>query len=427
MSDLTGPTQSLSAGAIPVEPVRLEVIDGPAKGACAPLEQGTVVAGSSSRADLRLDDPAVSRAHASFELVGGGVRVKDLNSRNGMLFLGAKVESALLPIGTSITLGRSVVRIAALQKAQQVSAHTEVAGVVAHSLAMRQLLWRIERVAASDATAVILGPTGAGKEVVARAIHQLSPRASARLEVFDCAAARPELLESELFGHVRGAFTGATGDRTGVIEAANRGTLVLDNVDQLPLDLQTRLLRFLEERVVRRVGAAQGKQVDVRVLATSQVDLEDAVSRGALRADIFYRLAQVVLEVPSLARRREDIPVLAARFALEVSNLKVALSKQTLAALQAHPWPGNARELKNAVARSLAFGTFEPADAPSSPAEAVIDLKDARAQVVKSFEADFLRALLQKHSWNVAAAAREAKIARSYLYTLLGRYQIKRD
>lgn len=427
MREKTGPTQSISAGEEPLEAAKLEAIDGPGKGPWAPLEQGTLIAGSSSRAGLTLDDPAVSRQHASFELVKGGVRVKDLNSRNGLVFLGAKVDSALLPIGTSIMLGRTVVRIASLQKAQQVSAQTELAGVVAQSLVMRQLLWRIERVAATDTTAVIRGPTGAGKEVIARAIHQLSPRAAARIEFFDCAGAREELLESELFGHVRGAFTGAANDRVGVIELANHGTLVLDNIDQLPLEQQTRLLRFLEERVVRRVGGANAKAVDVRVLATSQADLEAAVAGGVLRSDLFYRLAQVVLEVPALARRREDIPVLAERFAQEASSLPVALSKQTLAALQAHPWPGNARELKNAVVRSLAFGTFEQTASLPTPDDAQIDLKDARAQVVKSFEADFLRALLRKHSWNVAAAAREAKIARSHLYTLLGRYQIERE
>jgi len=426
MSDKTQPTQSLTSQDLPVEPVRLEAVEGPGQGAQAVLEQGTLTAGSSSRCELVLDDPAVSRQHASFELLRGSVRVRDLGSRNGLTFLGARVEAAVLPIGTSLTLGRTVVRISPLQ-AQQLSEHTELAGVVAHSPAMRQLLWRVERVAATDVTVVIAGPTGAGKEAVARAIHQLSARAKAPIEVFDGAAARGELLESDLFGHVKGAFTGAIADRVGVVEQANHGTLVLDNVDQLPLELQTRLLRFLEERTVRRVGAAKSKAVDVRVLATTQHPLEESVAQGRLRPDVFFRLAQVVLDVPPLSRRREDIPVLAKRFADELAGLPVALSKTTVTALQAHPWPGNARELKNAVARCLAFGRFDEPKPEQGQSAPDVDLKDARARVVQSFEADFLRALLTRHRWNVAAAARDAKIARSHLYTLISRYGLERS
>jgi DNA-binding NtrC family response regulator len=420
-------TQSLTAQELPLEAVRLEAISGPGKGASATLERGTLIAGSGDKADLVLADGAVSRQHASFELLHGAVRVRDLQSRNGLLFLGARVEAALLPIGTSVTLGRTVVRIAPLQ-VDQLSAHTELAGVVAQATATRRLLWRVERVAATDATAVIRGPTGAGKEVVARAIHQLSARAKAPLEFFDCASARGELLESDLFGHVRGAFTGATNDRVGVIELAHRGTLVLDNIDGLPIDLQARLLRFLEERTVRRVGGAGAKKVDVRVLATTQSVLEDAVAQGRLRSDIFFRLAEVVLEVPPLSQRLEDIPVLAAGFVAELATVPVTLSKATIAALQAHPWPGNARELKNAVARCLAFGRFESEATSGGATEpAQVDLKDARARVVHSFEADFLLALLRKHRWNVAAVAREAKIARSHLYTLIARYKLERE
>lgn len=420
-------TQSISAQELPLEPVRIEAIDGPAKGATLLLERGTAIAGSSSRSDLVLKDDAVSRQHASFELLHGAVRVRDLGSRNGLSFLGARVEAALLPIGTTLTIGRTQLRIAPLRQ-DTLSAHTERAGVVAHSTAMRRLLWRVERVAGTDATAVIRGPTGAGKEIVARAIHQLSERGKNPIEFFDCASARGELLESDLFGHVRGAFTGASSDRVGVIELANRGTLVLDNIDGLPLEMQTRLLRFLEERTVRRVGASSTKSINVRVLATTQAVLEDAVAQGRLRSDIFFRLAEVVLEVPPLSERIDDIPVLAAQFAAELSKFPIELSKATIAALQSHPWPGNARELKNAVARCLAFGRFEADLAPQAVANAPsVDLKDARVRVVQSFEADFVRALLRKHRWNVAAAARDAKVARSHLYTLITRHGLSRD
>jgi DNA-binding NtrC family response regulator len=420
MAERTQHTQSVTPQELAIEPVQLEAIEGPGRGAQRTLDHGTVIAGSGPKADWVLQDPAISRQHASFELMHGAVRVRDLGSRNGLRLFGARVESALLPIGTSITLGRTAVHIAPLRSAQ-LSPHTELAGVVARSLVMRELLWRVERVAATNATVVIRGPTGAGKEVVARAIHQLSARGKSPLEFFDCSSARDELLESDLFGHLRGAFTGASSDRMGIIELANHGTL-------LPIDLQTRLLRFLEARTVRRVGGASARKVDVRVLATTQAVLEQAVAQGRLRADLFFRLAEVLLEVPPLSARLEDIPFLAAAFAAEHSKLAVTLSKPTIAALQAHPWPGNARELKNAVARCLAFGRFEQTPVtPRQPGGGSADLKDARAQVVESFEADFLLALLRKHRWNVAAAARDAKIARSHLYTLIARYRLTRE
>jgi DNA-binding NtrC family response regulator len=422
----TGPTQSLREDAPPLEAVRLIAISGPAKGAQATLEAGTLVVGSSSRCGLTLRDPAVSARHASLELVRGGVRVRDLGSKNGLRFLGAKVETALLPLGSTLTLGHTVLSLEPVLE-QHVSEHTELAGLVAHSLAMRQLLWRIERAAASEATVVVRGPTGAGKEAVARALHALSPRARGPFIVFDAAGARGELLESELFGHVKGAFTGASSARAGLVEQAHGGTLLLDNVDQLPLALQPKLLRFLEERTVRRVGASREVAVDVRVIATTARPLEAAVEAGELRSDVYFRLSAVVLDVPPLSARLDDIPALAARFAEELSGRPLTLSKATVAALQAHPWPGNVRELRNAVARSLAFGRLDAPAPPSSPSQVdEAGLKRAREKVVSAFEADYLRALLERHRWNVAAVAREARLARSHLYTLIARYQLKR-
>ncbi len=424
----TSPTESLSSAELPLEPVRVEATAGPAKGAAAELDQGTLVVGSSARAGLSLADRAVSGRHLSVELLRGAVRVRDLGSRNGTFFLGARIDGAVVPLGSAVTLGRTTLRFSPRLEAHA-SASTELAGLVAHSKAMRQLLWRVERAAPGEATVVVRGPTGAGKEVVARALHALSPRAKGPFEAFDCAGARGELLESELFGHVRGAFTGAASDRVGLVELAHRGTLLLDNVDQLPLELQPRLLRFLEARTVRRVGGARDVPVDVRVVATTQTSLDEAVEAGRLRSDVFFRLSAVVLDVPPLSRRPEDIPVLAARFAEELAHVPLQLSRTTVAALQASPWPGNGRELKNAVARCLAFGRFDEgarADDAAAPEVDAAGLKRARAKVVTAFEADYLRALLDKHAWNVSAVAREAKVARSHLYTLISRYGLER-
>ncbi|MBL8921217.1 MAG: sigma 54-dependent Fis family transcriptional regulator [Myxococcaceae bacterium] len=415
-TNFTGPTQSLSADALPLEPVVLE-----AGARTFRLEQGMALVGSSSRCDLTLDDRTVSGRHASFELLPGAVRVRDLGSKNGVRFLGAQVESVVVPIGASVTLGKTLVQLRRPSDGAAADATEDWHGLVARSFAMRQLVWRLERTAKSDVAVVLRGPTGAGKEAAARALHAASPRAAGPFVVFDCAGARGDLLESELFGHVKGAFTGAVQAKAGVLEVAHGGTVLLDNVDQMPMELQPKLLRFLEEHTLRRIGDTKTKQVDVRVVSTTQQGLERAVEQRQLREDLFYRLAAVVLDVPALNQRREDIAPLARRFAGE----QVTLSASTVAALEAHPWPGNARELRHAVERNLTLGSWEaPAAGPA--VSAGTDLKAARERVSGAFEADALKALLEKHRWNVAAVAREAKMARSHLYTLIQKHGLKR-
>ncbi len=416
-------TRSLTSSHLPLEAVRLTVLEGDATGSTVELPQGTLVVGASSRSDFVVKDATVSSRHASFELLGGAVRVRDLGSRNGTFFLGARVESVVVPLGSRVTLGRALIGLSAIGERHQ-SAVTEWHGLVAHSKAMKQLVWRLERLAPGDVTVVIRGDSGAGKEAVARALHAAGPRATGPFEVFDAAGVNAELLESELFGHVKGAFTGAQANRAGVLERAHGGTLLLDHVDTLPLELQPRLLRFLEERTVMRVGGGAPRTLDVRVLAATQTPLEDAVAAGRLRADLYYRLAAVLLEVPSLAERRDDIPALARRF-LADAKAKVPLTATTLASLQAHPWPGGARALRHAVQRAVAFGRFEQL-APADVAAKDPGLKEGRDQVSAAFEAEVLAALLLRHGWNVAAVAREARIARSHLYTLIARYGLQR-
>ena len=253
MSDLTLQTRSLSQTHLPLETVRLEVVEGEASGASTVLTSGTLVAGGSSKADFVIRDFTVSARHASFELLGGAVRVRDLKSRNGTFFLGARVDGAVIPLGSRLTLGRAVVALSPVAE-QHRSQTSRWHGLVADSAAMRSLLWRLERLATSDVTVVIRGPSGVGKEAVARALHAGGPRAKAPFEVFDAAGVNAELLESELFGHVKGAFTGANAARAGLLERVDHGTLLLDNVDQLATVLQPRLLRFLEARTVQRVG-----------------------------------------------------------------------------------------------------------------------------------------------------------------------------
>jgi two-component system, NtrC family, response regulator AtoC len=235
--------------------------------------------------------------------------------------------------------------------------------LVSESRAMRDLLELASRVARHSTTVLITGESGSGKEVLARAIHRMSPRAERSFTAINCAAIPAQLLESELFGHVRGAFTGATADRSGLFEVAHGGTLLLDEVGDLPLDLQAKLLRVLEDGEIRRVGGRESKPVDVRVIAATAKPLEEAVERGEFRADLFYRLNVVRLHLPPLRERPEDVPALLAHFARQAASRlghPVSITPAALDALTHHSWPGNVRELRNAVERAAVLGTGGP-------------------------------------------------------------------
>jgi two-component system response regulator AtoC len=235
--------------------------------------------------------------------------------------------------------------------------------VVCESRAMRDLLDLATRVARHSTTVLITGESGTGKEVLARAIHRMSPRSEQGFTAINCAAIPEHLLESELFGHVRGAFTGATADRAGLFELAHEGTLLLDEIGDLPLDLQAKLLRVLEESEIRRVGGRESKKVDVRVLAATAKPLDTAVERGEFRADLYYRLNVVHLHLPPLRERPDDVPALLTHFARQAASRlghPVSITPSALDALTRHSWPGNVRELRNAVERAAVLGTGGP-------------------------------------------------------------------
>jgi two-component system response regulator AtoC len=235
--------------------------------------------------------------------------------------------------------------------------------VVCESRAMRDLLDLATRVARHSTTVLITGESGTGKEVLARAIHRMSPRSERGFTAINCAAIPEHLLESELFGHVKGSFTGATADRAGLFELAHEGTLLLDEIGDLPLDLQAKLLRVLEENEIRRVGGRESKKVDVRVLAATAKPLEAAVERGEFRADLFYRLNVVHLHLPPLRERPDDVPALLTHFARQAATRlghPVSITPSALDALTHHSWPGNVRELRNAVERAAVLGTGGP-------------------------------------------------------------------
>ncbi|MBX7101174.1 MAG: sigma 54-interacting transcriptional regulator [Myxococcaceae bacterium] len=426
MSDGLAKTSTLNRSATlgRLQPVRLLVIDGPDRGKSAVVEEGTALVGREPSCALSLSDPAVSRRHLSLELLGAKVRLKDLGSNNGVRYLGARVDGIELALGAVIELGGTQLAILPATASAALSERDELPGLLGRSVAMRRLFGVIEQVASTDAAVLIHGETGSGKEGVARALHALSPRSGGPFQVFDCGSVSRELLQSALFGHVKGAFTSAVKDTAGALELADQGVLFLDEVGELPLDLQPSLLRALETHSFTRVGDGKARKSDFRLLAATHVDLESKVAQGKFRADLYYRLAAIVLEVPPLAARREDVPLLAHRFAAS-AGATTPLTPTVLAALAARQWPGNVRELKNVVERIVAMGP--QAVFPELPAQADGgDFHQAREQALRAFERSYLEALLERHGQNASQAAREAGIARSYLYKLLEVHGLKR-
>jgi len=296
---------------------------------------------------------------------------------------------------------------------------------------MRELYAQLEGFAGTDATVLIHGETGTGKELVAEALVQASPRAQGPLVVLDASALAPTLVESELFGHEKGAFTGAAGARPGVFERAQGGTVFIDEVGELPLELQPRLLRVLERREVHRLGGQRPIAVDVRIIAASHRALEEEVNRGRFRADLFYRLSVLRVEVPALRARREDIPLLVRHFA---GAAALALDERTMARLVEHPWPGNVRELKNAVERWKAgaepLGSRPPSAALSGEAAGTERRAPSldepflvqKERLVAAFERDYAQRLLEVCQGNLAEGARLAGVTRMAIVKLLGRY-----
>lgn len=310
---------------------------------------------------------------------------------------------------------------------QQAKKHRNL---VTQSEVMQNLLDVLGRLAKTQVSVTLIGETGTGKDVLAHRLHDLSPRAGSPCVVFDCGAVPPNLAESELFGHERGSFTGAVGCRVGAFERAHKGTLFLDEVGELPLELQPRLLRALESRSVRRVGGSQPRPVDVRVVAATNRDLRDEVSAGRFRQDLYFRLAAAVVRVPPLRERPEDLPQLIQELISDLGQ-ELSISEQAYAALCKHSWPGNVRELKNALACAAAFAqdrvlTEEHLHlSPAANGEHSLENLPLGGQTLQSIERIAIRQTLEQTSGNKAHAARVLGIAVSTLYDKLKRYELR--
>jgi DNA-binding NtrC family response regulator len=414
---------------------RVEALDGPDAGKSHVSAGERTIVGTHPSAQLVLGDRAVSRFHCEIALEEGAVLVRDLGSKNGTEVDGTRIVEAHLKSGAVIAIGQTRLRFTIGDDPVRVpvSPHERLGVLVGRSVAMRSTFALLERAAASDATVLLEGETGTGKEATAETIHQLSARKDGPLVVVDCGAVPPALLESELFGHEKGAFTGAQSARAGAFESAHQGTIFLDEIGELAGDLQPKLLRALESRAVKRVGANDYTGVDVRVVAATNRNLRAEVNAGRFRPDLYYRLAVLEVRLPPLRERKEDLPLLVGeilgRLGVRSRPEAAALeAPEFLSSLERHPWPGNVRELRNHVERCLALRLQVPpggeAAAPAvAPAAETAELPFEAAR--DAFERAYLERLLARHGNNVSAAARAAGIDRLKLYRLLWRHGLR--
>jgi two-component system, NtrC family, response regulator HydG len=432
------PAAAVDSRLVSAPSYELVVVAGPDVGRTLTIDgkqEGPVSVGQSVACEFRLTDPRVSRRHASFELADRQLRFVDAGSTNGTFVQGVSVIEALLQGDEMVRLGETTLRVTLLSPSTVVaiSSAAHFGRLLGESPEMRRLYPLLERLAISDVPVVIEGETGTGKELVAEALHECGPRAAGAFVVFDCTAVAPNLIESELFGHQRGAFTGAVGERKGVFEQAHGGTLLIDEIGDLPMALQPKLLRVLERSEVRRVGGEGARRVDVRVLAATRRNLDREVQSGRFRDDLFHRLAVTRAMLPPLRRRKGDVVLLARAFAQ--AGAGVTLPESLLRSWEEYAWPGNVRELRNAVARRMALGELQgwsetvsdddpavssvSADAAADVAGVLerivsrgLPLNVARQQVLEELERRYVGRVLAEHGGNVTRAAAASGIAR---------------
>jgi transcriptional regulator with GAF, ATPase, and Fis domain len=439
---------------------RLEWTD--ATGPQTKVVNGRIVVGSAPGAHLVIADPMVSRLHAELDVREDGLWVRDLGSRNGTFVEGVRVSGACVPDRGKIRLGGTEFKVdydPGQRRPVELWPHESFGKLVGRSAPMREMFAALARIAPLDSSVLIHGETGTGKDLVARAIHDASPRAAKPFVVVDCASLPEHLLDAELFGHSKGAFTGAIGARTGALESAEGGTVFLDEIGDLPIAMQPKLLRVLESRTVRRVGESTYRKVDIRFISATHRDLSHMVGVGEFREDLFFRLSVLPIEVAPLRQRREDIALLVEHFLRGTSSGsgETSATAGLIRELVDRPWRGNVRELRNFVERARALGTTEALamsqngaaprqtasaerDEPAPPAPVSIPAvgpplpwdanvfrqtyKDFREAWVDSGEKEYVRRLLERHARNVVAAAREAELDRTYVYRLIRKHEL---
>lgn len=440
-----------AARAIELARCSVVVLNGEQQGKETQIASDVFRIGKSPDSDLVLIDSAVSRNHCEIVRDAKGFLLRDLASTNGTLVDGAEVREAYLRAGAVIRIGHIELKVRPYSERIELlpSERDRFGEVVGAAESMREVFGLMERLAPTDATILIGGETGTGKDALARSIHAASARGKKPFVVVDCGAVVGTLIESELFGHEKGAFTGAVERRQGAFELATGGTLFLDEIGELPLELQPKLLRALETRRIRRVGGSQEIALDIRVIAASNRNLQMEVERGKFREDLYFRLAVVPVRLPPLRERRNDIALLARELLGTISRqldpqaAPLSMASDAIEALTAHDWPGNVRELRNILERAvylaraqgqsgvtsiglpLRAGPSLPTIEASTEFETGQSYRDTRARWEDDFERRYVTWLLDRHQGNLSAAAREADMDRKHLHKLARKHGLR--
>ncbi|MBW2736355.1 MAG: sigma 54-dependent Fis family transcriptional regulator, partial [Deltaproteobacteria bacterium] len=438
----------------------LRVIRGPNTGASAALGLERVIVGSGEGCEIQLEDAEVSHQHLEVRLHDKGFRVADLGSTNGSFYRGARLEHVVVGVGAELRVGQTILRIdRGPERSVSFTQRAAFGSLVGSAPVMQSVFGMLEAVASTDATVLVLGETGTGKELVTREVHRHSPRHNKALVVLDCGSIPTDLIESELFGHEKGAFTGATESRAGIFERGDGGTVFLDEIGELPLEMQTRLLRVLDQRTVRRVGGRKEISVDFRIVAATHRDIEAYVTEGRFRQDLYYRLAVIQVRLPPLRERLMDIPLLAHHFLEKAgcADPDAVLTPEVLEVLATRRWPGNARELRNVVERAVvlrdsaaevfadgrestsgASSSGSGAEPPGEEDESWVvrhmprswldqPYKEAKARLLKGFERHYLNHLVARHGTNISRIAAEAQVDRHLVRKLLRKHGLLDD
>jgi len=421
-----------------VQRFRLTGLDGELEGRSFDSSSDRLQIGSHPLNEIEVRDRTVSRFHCEvFVDRDGRAWVKDLGSRNGTRVNGVRVREAEVQEGMVLRVGQLQLVFTPLAERNElpVAPVTSFGTLVGSSLPLRTAFAQLGKAAMSDVTLLLTGESGTGKSEAAELLHERSGRARRPFRVVDCAAVPANLIESELFGHERGAFTGANQKRLGVFEEAEGGTVFLDEVGELPLELQPKLLRVLEAREVRRLGANRHLPVDVRVVAATNRDLRAEVNVGRFRPDLYFRLAVLTVRLPALRERPADIPLIAkqllGRLRLDEETRRALTEPAFLARLQLSPWPGNVRELRNHLERCAALQeALQPTPEDPSPQhpdvlDVSIPFSEARRRLLASFEQGYVRALLERHGGNVSRAAETAGVDRAHLHRIMRRQKMR--
>ena len=418
----------------------LEVTRGPDRGHKCAVRVGGITVGTAVECDLVLTDSTVSRRQFEVRPTPDGFVLADLRSTNGTWVGGLRVNHGVVPAGSKIVVGRTTLLLVARKEREPhlLSPHHRFGSLFGQSAVMRRCFKLLERAADTDSTVLIEGESGTGKELAARSLHEKSQRCDGPFVVVDCGAIAANLIDSELFGHEKGAFTGAVEKHVGAFVRAHGGTLFLDEIGELGLEQQPRLLRFLERREVRTVGGSGEIGVDVRVVAATNRRMEEAVAAGSFREDLFYRLAVIRVDLPPLRSRAEDISILALELARQLRpqvDPSTWLDQGTLEVFASHPWPGNVRELRNVLERLAVLPEFGietllgvaarvgSGDLDGSLTQ--LPYHQAKERLLDSFEKRYLEALLAKEEGVVARAAERAQVPRQTFFRLIRKHNLR--